>query len=143
MTTGRLVLASICGSLSSEILVAFLPSPFINSKVLTNRSLLGLLGTVFTPRIRPIGHTTQIQCAPHQLVPHTGTILRTPAPDQDHTVLLDVVALAGDVCCDGLSCGQAHTCRFPLTRVGFLGFRDADFDADAFALGVVALGESG
>lgn len=58
-------------------------------------------------------------------------------------MLLDVVALARDVGRDGLAGGQAHTRRLPLARVGLLGPRDADLDAHALALGVVAAGQGG
>lgn len=110
---------------------------------LTQTRLLGLLGSVLAPGVRPIRHTSQIQRAPDQLVPHTRTVLRPAAPDQDHAVLLDVVALARDVGRDGLAGGQAHTCRLPLARVGLLGPRDADLDAHALALRVVAAGQGG
>lgn len=58
-------------------------------------------------------------------------------------MLLDVVALAGDVGRDGLAGGQAHTRRLTLARVGLLGPRDADLDAHALALRVVAAGQGG
>lgn len=122
----------------SSLAVAVQPPSKSASSPLAHGSLLGLLRPVFTPRIRPVTHTAQIQCASHQLVPHTGTILRPPTPDQHHAVLLDVVPLTGNVCGDGLAGRQAHTCRLAFARVWFLGPRDADFDAYAFSLRVLA-----
>lgn len=119
--------------------------PVLRSKpvypTLTKTRLLGLLGAVLAPGVRPVRHTAQIQRTSDQLVSHTGTILRPAAPDQDHAVLLDVVALARDVGRDGLAGSQAHTRRLSLARVGLLGPRDSDLDAHALALGVVAAGQ--
>ena len=58
-------------------------------------------------------------------------------------MLLDVVALSRDVGRDGLAGCEAHTRRLSLARVGLLGPRDADLDAHALALRVVAAGQGG
>jgi hypothetical protein len=76
------------------------------------------------------------------MVPHTGAILTPTTAHQDHAVLLDVVALAGDVGCDHSTRAQAHTGRLALTRVGLLGPRDAHLEADALLLRRLRLGES-
>jgi len=41
--------------------------------------------------------TPQIQSPPDKPISHTGTVLRSPAADEDDAVLLDVVAFARDV----------------------------------------------
>lgn len=124
--------------------IALRPLPeFAIPPHLRNRRLLRLLRAIFTPRVRAIRHTAQIQRAPHKLIPHSGTVLRAAAADQHDAVLLDVVSLARDVRGDGGAGGEAHTRRLALARVGLLGFDDADLDADAFALWVFALREGG
>jgi len=77
------------------------------------------------------------------VVPHTGTILGSAAAHEHDAVLLDVVALAGDVGRDHLAVGQAHTGSLALTRVGLLGLLDADLDADALELGRLDGGQGG
>lgn len=58
-------------------------------------------------------------------------------------MLLDIVALAGDESRDGLAGGQTHTRRLAFARVGLLGPREANLDAHALALRVVAFCEGG
>ena len=65
------------------------------------------------------------------MISHTGTILGATTTDKHHTVLRDVVALAGDVGRDDLAGGQADTSSLALARVGLLGTLDADLDAHA------------
>lgn len=119
----------------------FPPTPVYPA--LTEARLLGLLGSVLAPGVRPVGDAAQVQRPPDQLVPHTGAVLRPAASDQNHTVLLDVVALSRDVGRHGLARRQAHTRRLALARVGLLGPRDADLDAHTLALGIVAAGQGG
>lgn len=49
--------------------------------------------------------TYQIQSSSDQVIPHTGTILSSTAADEDDGVLLDVVALAGDISRDHTATG--------------------------------------
>lgn len=70
--------------------------------------------------------THKIQGTAHQVVAHTGAILTTTATHEHDGVLLDVVALAGDVGGDHAAGGQTHTRRLTLARVGLLGPRDSD-----------------
>jgi len=129
------------------------PNPAI--PVLTNRCLLRLLSPVFTPTRLSARHTAlyhrvskaspnycpqfckgtyQIQRPPDKMVPHTGTVLTPAAAHQHDRVLLDVVPLSGDVGGDGPPRGEPDTGRLALARVGLLGPRDADLEADALAL---------
>lgn len=75
------------------------------------------------------------------MIPHTGAVLTSAAADENDGVLLDVVALAGDVGGDHAAAGQAHTGRLPLARVGLLGARDADLEAHALLLRAFRVGK--
>lgn len=77
------------------------------------------------------------------MVPHTGAILTPASAHQDDAVLLDVVALAGDVRGDDLAGREPDTGRLALARVGLLGPRDAHLNADAPHEGALLLGERG
>src|SRR5689334_11277376 len=77
--------------------------------------------------------THKIQRPPNHMIPHTGTVLTPPPAHQHDAVLLDIVALSGDVGRDRPAGGQPHTGRLALARVGLLGPRDADLEAHALA----------
>lgn len=77
------------------------------------------------------------------MVAHAGAVLAAAAADEDDGVLLDVVALAGDVGGDHAARGQAHTGGLALARVGLLGARDADLEADALLLRAPRVRERG
>lgn len=77
------------------------------------------------------------------MIADTGAILTAAAADEDDGVLLDVVALAGDVGGDHAAGGEADTGGLALARVGLLGARDADLEADAFLLRAVHVGQRG
>lgn len=99
----------------------------------------------------------QIHSTSNKLVPHTGTILGTTTTNQDNRVLLHIVAYAQrmlvvalpcvypssehtftwDVCPHQLSITQPHPSNLALTRVGLLGLRNSDLDADALHLRTV------
>jgi hypothetical protein len=75
------------------------------------------------------------------VISDTGAILTSTPTHQDDAVLLDIVALAGNVRRDHASAGQAYTCRLTLARVGLLGTRDTDFQANTLLLRRVRLGQ--
>ena len=77
------------------------------------------------------------------MISHTRTILRSAATDENHTVLRDVVALAGDVGRDDLAGRKTDTSSLALARVGLLGTLDADLDAHALERGRPDRGQSG
>lgn len=56
-------------------------------------------------------------------------------------MLLDVVALAGDVRCNNGAIGQLDTGRLALTRVGLLGLDDTNTQTDALERGTPVVGE--
>src|SRR5688572_29567153 len=60
-------------------------------------SLLRRLGAVLRAALLPVLHALRVERAAHDVVAHAGQILHAPAPDQDHRMLLQVVALAADV----------------------------------------------
>ena len=65
------------------------------------------------------------------MIPYTGTILRPSSTYQHDAVLLDVVALAGEVGGNDTPRRQLDAHRLALARVGLLGPRDAHLEADA------------
>lgn len=75
------------------------------------------------------------------MIPHTRTILTSTAADENDGVLLDVVALAGNVRGNHTTAGQTHTGRLALARIGLLGAGDADFEAHAFLLRAYRIGK--
>lgn len=109
----------------------------------TDGRLLRLLRAILASCVGPVRNAAQIECATHQFVPHTGTILGAPAAHEHDAVLLDVVALSRNVRGDGFARRQTHTRRLTLARVGLLGPRNADFDAHAFALRIFAASQGG
>lgn len=75
------------------------------------------------------------------MIPHTRAIL-TPAPsNQDHRMLLYIMSLPRNITRHDPPRTKPHSRCFPFCRIGLLGFRDADFDADAFELGGVDVAE--
>jgi len=83
---------------------------------------------------RDKNETHQIQGATDEMVAHTGTILTTSTAHENDRMLLDVVALAGDIGCDHAAGRQTDTRRLALTGVGLLRSRDTDFQAHALLL---------
>lgn len=80
----------------------------------THARLLGLLGSVLAATAHAVADTAEIEGAADQMVAHTGTILTAAASHQHDAMLLDVVALAGDVGRDVLAAAEAHTGRLSL-----------------------------
>ena len=127
---------------------------------------LWLLRPVFTPTPDSIGNTSlstrlaldrfqchkhrrghcsthQIQRAPNQMIPHTGTIL-TPTPSHHHhTVLLHVMTLPRNIRADHLARRQSDFRRLALSRIRLFGLGDADFEADAFDAGPLLVRHGG
>ena len=55
------------------------------------------------------------------MITYTGEVLHTTAADEHDGVLLQVVALAGDVGVDLLAVGQTNTCTLRMAELGFFG----------------------
>src|SRR5215467_9848654 len=58
---------------------------------------LGLLGPVLRATLLAVFHALGIQAAAHDVVANAGEVLDAASANQDHRVLLQVVALAADV----------------------------------------------
>jgi hypothetical protein len=143
-----------CSLLSELALPPHLPLRALSlTDLLTDRSLLWLLGAVLAPTRLPARNTTlktlglahctsssihtppkthQIKRTANQMISHTRTILTSATTHKHDAVLLDIVALAGNIGRDTLSCREPHTSCFSLARVGLLGTCNTDFEADAF-----------
>lgn len=74
------------------------------------------------------------------MIPHTGQILTPSTSHKHNTVLLDIVALAGDIRPDDPVGRELDSCDFTVGRVGLLGGHDGDTEADAFEEGPVLNG---
>lgn len=75
--------------------------------------------------------TYQIHSTTNQVILHTRTIRSTTPTNLDHTVLLDIVSLAGDDGGNDLARTQPYTGRLALARIGLLGLCDAGLQTHA------------
>jgi hypothetical protein len=90
----------------------------------------------------PLLHIThQIQGPPNQMIPHTRTILTSPASDKYYTMLLDIMPFTRYIRRNNSPRTQPHSRRFPFCRIGFLGLRDPDFQTHAFELWSIDIAE--
>lgn len=76
------------------------------------------------------------------MVSHTRTILRSPSTDQNNAVLLDIMALAGNIRRDHFAGRQTNTGCLPFTGIRLLRPDDADFDADSLQRRGLNVGQS-
>src|SRR4051794_39195771 len=97
------------------------------------RPLLGL-DAVLRPRLLAVGHTSGVEGSADDLVAHARKVLDAPAAHEHHGVLLQVVALAGDVGGDLHPVGQAHTGDLAKRRVRLLRRGRIHARADTAAL---------
>src|SRR3954468_10604521 len=68
---------------------------------------LGPLGAVFGTALLAVLHTLRVEHAAKNMVAHAGQVANAAAADQHHAMLLEVVALAGDVADHLALVGQA------------------------------------
>src|SRR5690606_11064953 len=110
------------------------------------RLLLRALGTVLGTCLLPAVNARRIQGSTYSVVTHTRQIFYPAATDQDHAVLLQVVAFTTNVGSHFVAIGQAYTADLPQSRVRLLRRGCVDTGANAAALraslerGYVALG---
>src|SRR5690606_36240314 len=78
-----------------------------------------------------------VEHAAQHVIAHAGKVAHTAAADQHHRVLLQVVALAGDVGDDLAAVGQADLGHLAQRRVRLLRGRRVDAGADAALLRVL------
>src|SRR3989454_2297969 len=95
---------------------------------------LGFLGSVLRAALSAILDSDRVERAADDVVAHPGEVLHASAADQDHGVLLQVVADARDVGRDLDAVGQAHARNFAECRIRFLRGRGVDARAHAALL---------
>src|ERR1022692_95297 len=95
---------------------------------------LRLLGAVLRAALLAVLDSGGIERAAHHVVTHTRQILDAATADQDHRVLLQVVALAADVADDFESVGQPHLRNLAQRRVRLLWRRRVHASTDTALL---------
>src|SRR5262245_58918633 len=88
--------------------------------------LLRALGAVLGTALLALADAGAVERAAHRVVAHAGQVLDAAATDQDHGVLLKVVAFAADVARHLVAVGEAHTAHLAQRRVRLLGRRGVD-----------------
>lgn len=94
-------------------------------------SSLGLFSAIFGPAAATGFNTAGIEHTADDVVTDAGQIANSAAADEHNGVFLKIMINAGDVGCDFLSIGEAHTGDFPESGVGFLGGHGFDHQTDA------------
>src|SRR5690606_1269683 len=108
-------------------------------------SLLGPLHAVLRPTLRPVrlvgvrraGRAGRVERATHHVVAHAGEVLDAAAADEHDAVLLQVVALAGDVGRDLDAVRETDARDLAERRVRLLRGRGVHAHADAALLRAV------
>src|SRR6056297_24861 len=93
--------------------------------------LLRALGAVFRTALLAVLDALRIEHAAQDMITDARKVLHPATADQDHRVLLKVVALAGNVADHLEAVGQAHLRDLPHGRVRLLRRRGVDARADA------------
>src|SRR3990172_13030128 len=96
----------------------------------------GLARAVLAALLLSTLNATGVQRAPDDVIAHARQVSHAAAPDQDHRVLLQGVALAGDVGGDLYAIGEADAGHLAQGGVGLLGRLSAHVGADATLLRV-------
>src|SRR5690349_21539937 len=97
--------------------------------------VLPFLDAVLRARLLAVAHAGGVERPAHDLVADAGQVLDAAAADEHDRVLLQVVALAGDVGRDLDRAGDAHTRDLAQSGVRLLRGGRVDARADAAALG--------
>src|SRR5918999_1408405 len=98
-------------------------------------TLLPGLHTVLRAGLLAVGHAGRVERPADDLVADARQVLHPAAADQHHGVLLEVVALAGDVGGDLHAVGEAHASHLAQRRVRLLRGGRVDAGGDAAAVG--------
>ena len=96
---------------------------------------LGSLSAVLGTSLLAVCNACGIQGTTDDVISGTGKVLDTAAADQYNTVLLQIVALAGNVGSNLNSVGQTDSGNLTQCRVRLLGRSGLDCRADAALLG--------
>src|SRR6476646_7504813 len=91
-----------------------------------SRGLLGTLGAVLRTALSAVLDALRIEHAAKHMVADAGQIAHAAAADQNDAVLLEVVALAGDIADHFALVGKAHLGHLAQRRVRLLGGRRID-----------------
>src|SRR5690606_22867710 len=95
---------------------------------------LRTLGAVLGTGLATLGNASSVERTAHGVVTHTRQILDAATTDQDHGVLLQVMAFTADVADDLFLVRQAHLGDLAQGRVRLLRGGGVDTGADATAL---------
>src|SRR3984957_1853834 len=87
---------------------------------------LRTLGAVFRAALLPVLDALGVQHAAQDVVADAGQILDAAATDHDHRMLLQVMALAGDIADDLETVGQPHLGDLAERRIRLLRRRRID-----------------
>ena len=79
-------------------------------------------------------HTFSVNVAPNNMVTNPGHVLDTTATDKDHRVLLQIMALTGNVCRNLSAVRQPHTRYLPQSGIRLSWRKRAHRDADTALL---------
>src|SRR5262249_18322152 len=96
--------------------------------------LLRPLGAVFGPALAAVLDAFRVGRAADDVIAHAGEVLDAAAANEHHRVLLQIMALAGDVARDLEPVGQPHARHLAQRRVGLFRRRRIDARADAALL---------
>src|SRR5207249_5016640 len=96
--------------------------------------LLRSLRSVLRPTLAAVLHADRIQRATHDVIAHSRQILDTPAANQHHRVLLQVVADARNIRGDFDAIGEPYASDLAQGRVRLLGRRRVNARADTALL---------
>src|SRR4029079_6874927 len=99
--------------------------------------LLGTLGAVLGARLPAILDPLRVEHAAKHVIANAGKVAHTAAADQHDAVLLEVVALAGDIADHFALIGKANLGHLAQRRIRLLRGRRVDTRADAALLRVL------
>src|SRR5215475_12492762 len=119
-------------------------SPYLASGLISRRSarwrrdigfsLLRTLGAVERTALLAVLDALGVEHAADDVVAHAGKVLDAAAADQDHAVLLKIVAFAGNISEGFIAVGEADLGDLAQRRVRLLGCGGVDAGADGALL---------
>jgi hypothetical protein len=108
----------------------------LSSELLGVYLLLGALGAIAGAGLGALLDGSAVEGTTDDLVADTGEVLDTAATEQNHGVLLEVVALTRDVSGDFHAVDQADTADLTKSRIRLLGGGGENAGANATLLGI-------
>src|SRR6516162_7993330 len=113
--------------------ISLFPSSHVPSRTQSD-PLFGSLCSVFRSPLFPVFHALRIEHTAQDVIAHAGQILHAAAADHHHRVLLQIVALAGNVADHFKAVGQPHLGDLAQRRVWLLWRRRVYAGADTALL---------